>query len=586
MSIINFRKNNCSDSLSPYLRQHADNPVWWQEWSQEAIDHAASLGKPLFVSVGYSTCHWCHVMAAEAFTSQATADFLNEHFVCIKVDREVRPDIDTLLMRYLIAISGAGGWPLNAFLTPTLKPIYALTYAPPATLKDIAARVQAYYAAKGECVEPFTAEESELLPAVELELVAKCRARFDVEYGGFGQGPKFPPHCTLLFLLYFDNGGDAAQKEMIGRSLEGMLTGGLFDHLQGGLYRYCVDRSWTIPHFEKMLYDQALGLWVLSMAYRVLGQAACKTAALKMICCLEETFRVNDLYRAGFDADTHHEEGITYVWGYDELQNILSPEEFRIAREVYALSPEGNFEGQNHLIRKTNDSLDAIEQKLLDHRRARPQPFADNKIMTAWNALTGIAYVHAARYLGDVLYLRRAEDIANALLRDHFDGTRLARCSIDGVSTGAVFLEDAAALLLLLTFLEEDRGSVWSDRVEQLAEYLQRFRRGDGWAESDEKDLGAVSAGAFDHPVPSSVAMAQWALARKAILRGEPAPVLPFTQPVYHDAYNIAAMLGSGAFHLMQSPEKLPWPQVPVNSVQRRGIVSEDCFRGACRRIV
>ncbi|MBI4651817.1 thioredoxin domain-containing protein, partial [Candidatus Desantisbacteria bacterium] len=248
-----------------------------QEWSLEIINEAVREDKPLFVSVGYATCHWCHVMATDTFSDKDTADYLNEHFICIKVDREQRPDIDKYLMNFLNTQSGNGGWPLNVFLTPKVHPIFALTYAPGHSsgsmnsFLTIAKKVYEYYQNSVNEIQPFIGSEEEPPIAEEKSIVENILPYFDHENGGFGSGQKFPPHSTILYLLYFiciENNADA--NAVCIKTLDAMRLRGLNDHLQGGIFRYCVDPKWTTPHFEKMLYDQAMALWCYSLAYRVL----------------------------------------------------------------------------------------------------------------------------------------------------------------------------------------------------------------------------------------------------------------------------------------------------------------------------
>ena len=275
--MIDFRRNNLDRSDSLYLRQHAPNPVWWQEWSAEVLDESVRRNFPLFVSVGYAACHWCHVMASEAFSDQATADYLNGHFICVKVDRDERPDIDQDMMRYLTSRSGSGGWPLNAFLTPRLEPFFALTYAPAHSnpQDEILPRNRPGRA----CVFPKRGRPGAFLPPRPKRIrkrtgddpgVDTLVSYFDPVHGGLGTGAKFPPHSTLLYLLYRLSVEDhPGARRACALTLEAMRRGGLHDHLQGGIFRYCVDRAWTVPHFEKMLYDQAMALWGCALAFRV-----------------------------------------------------------------------------------------------------------------------------------------------------------------------------------------------------------------------------------------------------------------------------------------------------------------------------
>ncbi|MBE0678302.1 MAG: thioredoxin domain-containing protein, partial [Bacteroidales bacterium] len=321
-----WHRNNLDSSSSPYLRQHAGNPIWWQEWNSETLAHAAAENKPVLVSVGYATCHWCHVMAGEAFSDPETADYLNANFVSIKTDREQRPDIDQYMMNFIQAQTGSGGWPLNVFLTPGLKPVHALTYAPVRTSGNrysflhIAQAVIEFIEQRGDNIMSFSRSEQEAPLADAEQLTESLGEYFDSEFGGFGAGQKFPPHSTLLFMLYHmavndeakaaektsveegaedltsedvtsgeykSNGETGTVSQIVTTTLDTMMMRGLNDHLQGGIYRYCVDREWTIPHFEKMLYDQAMALWSYSLAYRVTAREHYRTMAEKIVKSLD-----------------------------------------------------------------------------------------------------------------------------------------------------------------------------------------------------------------------------------------------------------------------------------------------------------
>ncbi|MFN2337247.1 MAG: thioredoxin domain-containing protein, partial [Bacteroidales bacterium] len=482
---INWSENNLDNSSSPYLRQHAGNPIWWQEWSSETLAHAAAENKPLLVSVGYATCHWCHVMAAEAFSDPETAGYLNEHFVSIKIDR-----------------------------------VHALTYAPLRTSGNrysflyIAQAVIEFIEQRGDNIMSFSPSEQEAPLADAERLTESLGEHFDRESGGFGAGQKFPPHSTLLFMLYrmavngvgktaeiasgadgtddltseagkdraagvdTEAGKDRASgadtgkvSEMVATTLDTMLMRGLNDHLQGGIYRYCVDREWTIPHFEKMLYDQALALWSYSLAYRVTGTDHYRTMAEKIVKSLDETFLHDGMYVSAFNADTDHKEGITYLWSREELAALLTPAEFDRFREVYEISIEGNFEGLNHLIRKNSDRIDAIEEKLLTARLKRSQPSRDDKILSGLNALTAVALIQAGRHLGRPDLEAGAVTLVWKLLGTFWDGTSLSHSYFDGVLQRQSFLSDAAALLLAITMLYETDES-WGETMTTMAEYV------------------------------------------------------------------------------------------------------------------
>ncbi len=584
-----WEKNNLNISSSPYLKQHAGNPIWWQEWNRETLDHAVSENKPLLVSVGYATCHWCHVMAAEAFSDPETADYLNANFVSIKIDREQRPDIDQYMMHFIQAQTGSGGWPLNVFLTPDLKPVHALTYAPLRTSGNrysflyIAQAVKEFMQSRGDSIRPFSPSEQESPPAHPERLTESLGEYFDSENGGFGSGQKFPPHSTLLFMLYYMavNSEDGTFKEMVTTTLDAMMMRGLNDHLQGGIYRYCVDPEWTIPHFEKMLYDQAMALWSYSLAHRVTGKEQYKTMAEKIVKSLCETFLHDGMYVSAFNADTDHREGATYLWSEDELASLLTPEELAVFREVYKISSGGNFEGLNHLIRKNNDSIDAIEEKLLAARLKRSQPSRDDKILCGLNALTAVALIQAGRHLDRPDLEADAVTLVWRLMETFREGSALAHSYCDGVLQRQGFLSDAAALLLAVTMLYETDES-WGETMASLAEHVRSFREDGRWIESEADDFMKIYASWFDHPVPSSVSLAEIALTRVALLTGGDVAPAVWRRTYQSDFYNINVLLAEDLFHLYTTREPLPWSAIPVNSLQKRGEPESVCHNKTC----
>ena len=586
---IKFRRNNLDRSSSPYLKQHLDNPVWWQEWSADVIVYAKATGKPLLVSVGYSTCHWCHVMASEAFSDDRTANFLNDNFICIKVDREQRPDIDQYLMEYIQKQTGRGGWPLNVFLTPALNPVFALTYAP-AYQRDsmnsflsIVQQVHAYYQKHSNDIQSFipVAEKPEVTD--EISLTKRLYAYFDQENGGFGNSQKFPAHSTLLFLLYqLSAANDQSVREMCYKTLEAMRMRGLNDHLQGGIFRYCVDERWTIPHFEKMLYDQAMALWIYSLAYRVLDNPFYKTMAENILRCLVESFEEDGFFITAHDADTGHEEGSTYLWSFKELKEVLSEQEFSDFAKVYLISGEGNFEGSNHLIRRNDEVVKDIEEKLLVLRKTRKQPSPDDKILCGNNALTALALIQAARSLDRPDLEVKAGRLVSRLIERFWDGTILAHSLYNNTLQKQAFLTDAATLFTAVTMLYEG-DQAWLPVMNELEPYLLSFREGDAWIESRSGDFRPVHASWFDHPVPSGVSLAEMGLIRAAVLRGQDIPTKEYLQPYQSDFYNITSMICNGMFHIVTSKKAPDWNKLPVNSIQLRGENEQDCYMGTCR---
>ena len=583
-----FRRNNLDESSSPYLLQHTANPVWWQEWSEELLKYAVDTNKLLFVSVGYATCHWCHVMASEAFSDPDTASLMNENFICIKVDREQRPDIDQFMMEFINNQNGSGGWPLNVFLTNNLHPIYAFTYAPDRdrdsmySLRSISQKVQEYYEANKEKIPPFNSGVNLPEVANESVLATTLSKYYDPENGGFGTGQKFPPHSSLLYLLYQIALEDSPTiKTMCSKTLDAIIMRGLNDHLQGGIFRYCVDREWTIPHFEKMLYDQAMALWCYSLAYRLMGKASYKIMAEKILKCLNECFVQDGLYITGLDADTEHQEGLTYVWSYEQLKNELLPGEFERFTKVYYIDKTGNFENMIHLLRKTNDPLDDIENKLLSIRRKRKQPSQDNKILCGINALVIIAILQAGRYLERIELEMQAALLMRNLLNKFWNGKYLKHSFYNGIFQEQSYLFDAAAILTAVTMLSENDDS-WKNIMTDMTLYVESFVDGDKWMESRVEDFQPVYASWLDHPVPSSVSLAELGLTRNALLTGKTLSLKQYREPFKSDFYNIVVMMNNGLFHLFESTKDLSWNLLPVNSLRIKGTHETDCFMGVC----
>lgn len=588
-TIINYRRNNLDKSSSPYLLQHSDNPVWWQEWGKEILRYASEEKKPLLVSVGYSTCHWCHVMAAEAFSDPETAIYLNEHYICIKIDREQRPDIDDYMMRFMQSQSGSGGWPLNVFLTHDLRPVLAITYAAVKSDKyrlsflEIARRVEKYIFAEEDGIATFDLMPGEPPVAVKENLSEEIALFYDPLYGGFGTGQKFPHHSTLLFLLYHLTVTKNIEIETIcTNTLDVMMLGGLNDHLQGGIFRYCVDRRWTIPHFEKMLYDQALALWTYSLAFRVTGQLRYKIMAEKTLKCLDECFEKNGLYITAIDADTDHKEGEAYLWGYDEIAGILGSDGLQKFREIYILNEEGNFDGKNHLLRKSHHPLNDLEEKLLSVRKQRRQPASDEKILCGLNALTAIGLIQAARFLEKPELEEKARHLIERLLQIFWTGSSLGHSLFNGHLQKNSYLSDAGAMLTAITMLYESDNE-WAGMMDLMSHYVESFREGDKWIESGAEDFRVVYSSWLDHPVPSGVSIAETGLTRAAILKDKNLPAVPYRGFLQSDFYNITAIMRNGLFHIFTSKKPLPWGKIPANSIQKRGEPDTDCYDGTCR---
>lgn len=582
---MNFNKNNLDQARSPYLKQHAENPIHWQEWSKEILDYARREGKLILVSVGYSTCHWCHVMAKEAFSDAAIAEKLNKGFVAIKVDREERPDLDHYFMDFALKTIGGGGWPLNVVLTPEAHPFFAGTYFPVVaehglpSFGELLDQVKGWYDLNKENVTEYkmsAAPASE--PAEEKDLIETMMKSFDAENGGFGNGTKFPPHTSLLFLLsYFEESRDERAEKILIKTLDAMALGGLHDHLQGGFYRYTVDSKWQIPHFEKMLYDQAMHLWIYSLAVRLLKKDLYKDVVKQLIRCLKETFEIDGLFAAGHDADTEHEEGTTYTWKADELADLS---------DFYEIPEGGNFEGRIHLVKKEEAERSEAEEKLLKVRKEKDQPFRDDKILTSWNALTGMGLLMAHRFAEVPEAKEMASKLFEKLLATHYKNGKLLHSSLNGEGEEREFLEDYAALLLFATaqFEENFEGK---ELLLELLEKVESFKENDHWVYNKKtEDFDSTPASQFDHPMPSPISLAEMAVYRARTvtenkITGEAAP--SYAPALRSDFHNLFVFLKTHANHELHLKERVEWKELPVNSLITYGAMYLDCYNKMCK---
>jgi uncharacterized protein len=518
--------NRLAQETSPYLLQHAGNPVDWYAWGDEAFARAREDDKPILLSVGYSACHWCHVMERESFEDAATAELMNEHFVNIKVDREERPDVDSVYMDAVVSLSGHGGWPMTVFLTPDGEPFYGGTYFPPEprhglpSFRQLLVAIAGAYkdqredvvqqatalvdairkgSARAQSNEPVT---SELLD----QAVAALRTQYEPMYGGFGRAPKFPPSCVLEFLLR------RGQLDVVRGTLDGMAAGGMYDLVGGGFHRYSVDDRWLIPHFEKMLYDNALLVPAYLHAWLVTGEERYRQIVEQTV---DYALRELRLDAGGFasaqDADTDGVEGLTFTWTPDEVPR---PDEL--------LQP---FEHGRFVIR--GELSDAERKQLLAARDRRPQPARDDKAIAAWNGLMLAALAEAARRLDRADWLRAACELAEFLLGPLADGDRLHRTWRDGVAKGTGYLEDYANVAHGLYELHVATGELrWLHESRRLAlKAVELFaddeRGGFFLTPVDGEQLVARQKDLDDNPTPSGSSMLAFDLMRLARIWGD-----------------------------------------------------------------
>ncbi|WP_328388117.1 thioredoxin domain-containing protein [Nocardia sp. NBC_00416] len=486
--------NRLGGATSPYLRQHADNPVHWREWDAGALAEAAARDVPILLSIGYASCHWCHVMAYESFADEATAAQMNDEFVCIKVDREERPDLDAVYMNATVAMTGQGGWPMTCFLTPAGEPFYCGTYYPKSPRGGMPSFTQLLTAitdtwrnrradvdtASEQVAEALRAQaagipKSELTVTPELldHAVAAVLRDFDETHGGFGGAPKFPPAALLEGLLRsWERTGDPEVRRVVDRTAEAMARGGIYDQLRGGFARYSVDAAWVIPHFEKMLYDNAQLLRCYAhLARRSPADPLPRRITEELVGFLLADLSTETGFASALDADTHLEpgrpgvEGATYVWNPAELIGELGPIEGAWAGEVFGVTTAGNFEQGSSVLTRRADPADTerferARAALSAARERRPQPERDDKMVTAWNCMAITALCEAARALDRRDWFDAAAELAEVILDVHVVGDRVLRASLGGVAGAAPgVLEDYAWLATALLALHQYSGS-------------------------------------------------------------------------------------------------------------------------------
>jgi uncharacterized protein YyaL (SSP411 family) len=581
--------NRLAQETSPYLLQHRDNPVDWYPWGPEALDRAREEDRPILLSVGYSACHWCHVMERESFEDAETAAYMNEHFVNVKVDREERPDVDAIYMEAVQAISGHGGWPMTVFLDPDGVPFYGGTYFPPDESRGMPsfrmvmeAVVHAFETQREEIREkaPVTRERlgaigafeprDELPGPADLEAaVQRLLGAVDRRNGGFGGAPKFPPASSLELLLAR---GETGAVEL---TLDGMLVGGIYDQLGGGFARYSVDAVWLVPHFEKMLYDNALLARVYLHGWQELGHERYRRVCEETLdWMLREMRGPEGGFYSALDADSEGEEGRFYVWTPAQVREVLGDDAGPVL-EYYGVSGEGNFEGSNvlHLAGGADapepPGLDAARQALLEARAQRVWPGLDDKRLASWNALAIAALADAGAVLGRDDYLDAARAAAEFVLtRLSDENGNLLRTYKDDRAHLNAYLEDHAFLLeALLALYEATFEPLWFEQAQTLAETtIERFgdpeRGGFYSTSSDHEELIARRKEVGDHPIPSGNSSAALGLLRLAALTGErryakwaEGVFALFGKPAVEHPDAFAHMLRALDFHLSPSRE-------------------------------
>jgi len=539
--------NTLGRATSPYLRQHAENPVHWQEWSPQALADATARNVPIVLSIGYAACHWCHVMAHESFEDEEVAAVLNEGFVCIKVDREERPDIDAVYMNATIALAGQGGWPMTCFLTPDGRPFLCGTYYTKVDfLQLLSAITRTWRDRRGELEQASEHVANELRsmaaggpaggpvvsPALCDQAVLTVLGDQDRILGGFGAAPKFPPSALLEAMLRnYERTGSAAALQAVSRTGIAMARGGIYDQLAGGFARYSVDAAWVVPHFEKMLYDNALLLRAYAHWARRTGDPLAQRVAAQTARFLLDELADDGTFISSLDADADGREGSTYVWTPEQLVEVLGADDGSWAAEVFAVTPGGTFEQGASVLQLPADPddlqrLDRIRTALLDARLTRAQPTRDCKVVTAWNGLAITALAEASVALGDPALAEAARRCAKALLFGHVVNGRLRRASLGGmVSDSAAILDDHATLATgLLSLYQLTADDSWLTRATDLLDTaLQHFADPDNpgrWFDTadDAEQLIIRPADPLDGATPSGASSITEALLTAAHL--------------------------------------------------------------------
>ena len=575
-----MKANRLGAEKSPYLLQHAHNPIDWYPWGEEAFERARREHKPVFLSVGYSTCHWCHVMERESFADEEVARLLNETFVCIKVDREERPDLDQHFMAVCQMLTGAGGWPLTVVMTPDKRPFFAGTYFPKTRrwgrvgLMELVPRLREAWETKrdevlraagtilsnlerpragGGKAGGAAAEERERgEPAAETldRAFRELEADFDEARGGFGNAPKFPiPHTIGFLLRYAKRAGSGAARAMAEKTLEAMRLGGIYDHLGFGFHRYSTDAGWLLPHFEKMLYDQALLIDAYAEAYAATGKECFRrTAEEAAEYVARDLTSPEGLFYTAEDADSEGEEGRFYVWTGEEIRAALGDEDAMFASRIFNVRPEGNFaepgrgpDGRNVLHRKRPEDeecaaakssadhdkeLRRVRERLFEARETRVRPFKDTKVLTDWNGLMIAALARLSRVSGEDGYLRAAERAADFVLDRMRDADgRLLHMFADGEARVPAFLDDYAFLIKGFIDLYEagfDPGRLEKalELVPQAVERLWDEKEGGFFFAPPGPDIPVRRKEIYDGAVPSGNSVMLGNLLRLARMTG------------------------------------------------------------------
>jgi uncharacterized protein len=566
--------NRLAAENSPYLIQHASNPVDWFPWGPDALEKARREDKPIFLSIGYAACHWCHVMAHESFEDHEVAEFLNQNFVSIKVDREERPDLDSLYMNAVVAMTGQGGWPMSVFLTPQGEPFYGGTYFPPQarfnlpSFREVIQTItrlwrddrQRLLQSSHEIVQhivgaaPVKKNGLPLSPQILDQAVYRLAQAYDWNYGGWGQAPKFPQPMVIEFLLQRASQGDKLALDVALHCLDSMSQGGMYDVVGGGFARYSTDNTWLVPHFEKMLYDNALLAKVYLYAYLITHESRYRDICQATLDFMMREMLSNDGgFFSSLDADSEGKEGQFYLWDYSEIRSCVSQAQARSTKypsvnwadfylEAFSVTREGNFEGKTILQQSVNNLelasrhdlsesdvdklLHNLNRILLEKRSERIRPATDDKVLVSWNALALTVFAEAARYLHCPAYLEIARKNATFLWDQMVHDDRLFRSWRNGKALHNAYLEDYAGMILAyIALYQSNFETIWFQRAKLLlAELLAHFRDPDfGFYDTrdNHEELLMRVKDMQDNATPSGNSLAVSVLIQMAAYEGE-----------------------------------------------------------------
>ncbi len=555
------RPNRLVHEKNPYLLQHACNPVDWYPWGEEAFEKAKKEDKPIFLSIGYSTCHWCHVMEKESFEDDEVAKLMNDAFVSIKVDREERPDIDLIYMKACQRMTGSGGWPLNMIITPHKKPFYAATYIPKESkfgrigMLEMIPRIKNLWKTQRDEVEKLAEQSTSALKDVSTSgeglgedvlhtAYEQLLEMFDEQHGGFGDAPKFPsPHNLMFLLRYWKRTGDKMALFIVEKTLSAMRSGGIYDHVGFGFHRYSADARWLVPHFEKMLYDQAMLAFAYTEAYQATGKEEYKRTCGEIL-----TYALRDMtspeggFYSGEDADSEGEEGKFYLWTDDEISSILSEEDSELVKRVFNISkggnfPEGKSKGRNifYLTKPLSEHasfqnrIESARRKIFEAREKRIHPGKDDKILADWNGLMIAAFAKAAQVFDEPAYAETAQNALDFILLKMIDKEgRLYHRYRDGEAVVHAFLDDYAFLIWGLIELYETTFEIrYLQTALELNNYLlKHFWDDEKWGfyfTADDADNVLIrKKEIYDGAIPSGNSVAMLNMLRLGKMTGAP----------------------------------------------------------------